>query len=181
MGDKTRSDVWLTILGNLLRSTDIASVKEATELAAIADKLEGAHEERFFEDGRYKFPVLDPTDEGDTELAPGASPSPSHLDPDRSELDMQPLDPGYRVKPSVVCPGCVVICHADTLKLSKMYGKPVCPSCWKLGFDTDVITIVGKWKNSGDVGRLMCLKEIRREMKVTTNEACVYMDAHWSE
>jgi hypothetical protein len=49
MGDssKTRSEVWLNILSSLLSGTDIALLKEPTELAKIADALEQLHYERF--------------------------------------------------------------------------------------------------------------------------------------
>lgn len=49
MGDSTRSDVWLRILGSLLRGTDIALLKDSEELAKITDQLERLHYERFGE------------------------------------------------------------------------------------------------------------------------------------
>jgi len=39
--------VWLHILGSLLSGTDIALLKEPTELAKIADALEQLHHDRF--------------------------------------------------------------------------------------------------------------------------------------
>jgi hypothetical protein len=62
MGDPKRSEIWLSILGSLLRGTDIALLKDPAELAKITDRLEELHHERFGFHGQVveinKIPVV---------------------------------------------------------------------------------------------------------------------------
>lgn len=54
MSDRTRSEVWLHILGSILRGTDIVMLKEPAQIALLADQLEEMHNDRFSSSGDPK-------------------------------------------------------------------------------------------------------------------------------
>jgi hypothetical protein len=83
-----------------------------------------------------------------------------------------------------VCAGCGQLVPAS-LKMvpSKTHGgKLVCSRCHQLDLTTQACDICAKWSVSpSSTSRLMCLKQLRRDLNLDLQGAKDIMDAHWPD
>lgn len=57
MSERSRSDVWLSILGSILSGVDVASLASPEAILKLTDKLEEGHMNRFDDAGRKRRPL----------------------------------------------------------------------------------------------------------------------------
>lgn len=97
--------------------------------------------------------------------------------PDRSAVWLEILK--CLLQPDLLATNTIddVVKMAD--KLEQAHGRRWRPQ-EKSGEDARVVSIISKWAGSDDTSsRIMCIKELRRELHLDLREARTLMDMHW--